>query len=81
MTLPIRRERMAERTRLDSFEERAASLHESPSERLALALELSDLSRGLAASAAAAWLGQPPPLEGKVRLYVTPLLAAQRAVR
>jgi len=81
MTLPLRREHMAERSRRDVAEERAASLNESPSERLLLALELSDLTRDLAVSASAAWVRQPRPLEGKARLYVAPLVAAARAVR
>lgn len=45
MALPLRQERLADRSRLDVLEERAASVHESPSQRLMLALELSDLSR------------------------------------
>lgn len=81
MILPLRRERMAERSRLDVLEERAAILRESPSERLMLALELSDLSRDLATSASAAWILQPRPLDGKAQIYVAPLLAAARAVR
>jgi hypothetical protein len=79
--LPLRRERMAERSQLDALDERTASLRESPSERLMLALELSDLTRELAASASAAWLREPRPLEWKTRIYVLPLLAAARAVR
>ena len=81
MILPLRRERMAERSRLDELEERAASRRESPSERLTLALELSDLSRDLAAAAGAGWLGRPRLLAGKARLYVGPLLAVARASR
>jgi hypothetical protein len=81
ITLPLRRERLAERSRLDSIEERAASSDESPSGRLMLALELSDLSRELATSASAAWLRKPRPLEAKVRVYVDPLLAVARPVR
>ena len=81
MILPLRRERLAERSRLDELEERAASRRESPSERLTLALELSDLSRDLAAAACAGWLGRPRPLEEKARLYVDPLLAAARTRR
>lgn len=81
ITLPLRRERMAERSRLDAIEERAANLRETPAERLMLALELSDLTRGLAASASVAWVRQPRSLEGKARLYVAPLVAAARPVR
>ena len=60
---------MAERSRLDAIEERAASLRETPAERSMLALELSDLTRDLAASASAAWVGTPLPLEGKVGFF------------
>ena len=81
MALPLRRERMAERSRIDELEERATNLRETPSERLMLALELADLTRDLAESASAAWVRQPRPLEGKARLYVAPLRAATSAVR
>ena len=81
MVLPLRREQMAERSRLDESEEHTASLRESPSERLMLAIELSDLSRDLAVSASAEWLRHPRPLDGKAQFYVAPLLAATRTVR
>jgi hypothetical protein len=79
--LPLRRERLAERSRRDQLEEAALARLESPSERLALALELSELTRDLAEAASASWLGSDSRLSDKLRFYVTPLESAARVTR
>jgi hypothetical protein len=77
----MRVDRLAERSRRDELDEAEAATAESPSDRLALVLELSDLTRDLAVSASVAWLDTQSDLSEKARLYVTPLLEAARVVR
>jgi len=76
MLLPFRRESLRERSELDELSELSEAREESPSERLELAFELSDLTRDLAESAGAQWLESASDLEEKARLYVGPLKAA-----
>ncbi len=81
IALPMRIDRLAERSLRDQSDEEQAARAESPADRLLLALELSDLTRGLAESASAAWTRSPSRLEEKIIIYVAPLRAAVRVVR
>ena len=45
MILPLRRDRLKERSEIDVLEELKAAREESPAERLELAIELSELTR------------------------------------
>jgi hypothetical protein len=76
MLLPFRREALNARSELDELAELAEARQESPAERLALSIELSDLTCELAESAGAEWRESPVDLEDKSRLYVWPLKAA-----
>ena len=75
--LPLRRDRLRERSARDEQQELAQTQGESPAERLDLALELAELTRQLAEAAGAAWLSTPcDNLARKARLHVRPLRAA-----
>jgi hypothetical protein len=64
--------RLGERNALDEEALREEARHYSPSERLAQALELSDVARSLARSVGAAWMMRPPTdLEDKANRYPT----------
>lgn len=76
MILPLRRDALQERGRLDEADEDAAFARSTPSQRLELSVEISDLTRSLAESVGSAWVEEPSMvLENKARLYVTPLRA------
>jgi hypothetical protein len=76
MILPVRRDALRERERLDEQDDMAAHAHGTPSERLAMALGLSDLVRKLARSAGSRWVeAGSADLETKSALYVAPLRA------
>jgi hypothetical protein len=79
--LPMRAESLRERSRRDEREEHAMAREESPSDKLSLSLELSDLVRDLAESASAGWTRSATLLEEKARLYVLPLRVAASALR
>jgi hypothetical protein len=74
MIPPVRREALRERENLDEADEYRTAEGESVSERLAMAIELSDLTRSLAESVAAPWVVEPAKdLEERARLYAAPL--------
>lgn len=76
----MKRDALRERALQDDADEAEACAHESLSERLALTIELSDLSRALAEAVSAAWPSAPTDdLEDKSRLYAAPLRALVRA--
>ena len=76
MILPLRRDALRERDRLDEADEDAAFARSTPSQRLELSVELSDVTRSLAESVGSAWVSEAGmALENKARLYVTPLRA------
>ncbi|HZF47527.1 MAG TPA: hypothetical protein VE093_02695 [Polyangiaceae bacterium] len=76
MILPLRRDALRERDRLDEADEDAAFARSTPSQRLELSVELSDVMRSLAESVGSAWVSDASmALENKARLYVTPLRA------
>jgi hypothetical protein len=76
---PVRREALRERQALDQVDELEAFAHETLGERLALTIELSDLSRALAEAVGASWVTQPvDDLGDKARLYAAPLRALVR---
>jgi hypothetical protein len=81
IALPMRIDRLKERSLLDDREDAAVAREEAAADRLLLALELSDLTRDLAESAAAPWLESGTRLEEKARLYVSPLRAAAASTR
>jgi hypothetical protein len=71
---PVRRKALRERERLDTADERALALEESPEERLLLCLELSDFARDVHDSASfGGGIGLCDDREQKARLYVLPL--------
>ena len=77
--LPLRREALREREALDETDEAVAYAQETPGERLAMAIELSDLTRSLAEAAGAPWVAEPhDDLADKARLYAAPLRALGR---
>jgi hypothetical protein len=79
MIPPVRRDALREREALDEADEAEAYARESSSERLAMALELSDVTRALAESVGARWVTEPVlDLEEKAELYVAPLRASAR---
>lgn len=82
MDIWVRRAR-ALRERSDLDDELEQSRAESPEARIALSLELSELSRSAAESLGAAWIRVPPDdLAEKARLYARPLaLIRGRAAR
>lgn len=74
MIPPVRREALRKRAEIDEADERVAFESESLSDRLALALELSGITRALAESVDAPWIREPPDdLPEKARLYAEPL--------
>jgi hypothetical protein len=74
--LPVRRETLREREALDEADEAVAYAHETPADRLAVAIELSDLTRSLAEAVGAPWLADlRDDLGDKARLYAAPLRA------
>jgi hypothetical protein len=78
--LPLRREALRERESLDEQDEMEAHSRGTPSERLAIALGLSDLVRKLARGAGSRWVDEgSTSLEIKSALYVTPLRVLMRA--
>ena len=80
MILPVRREALREREALDEADERMAYERESPSERLALTIELCDLTRALAEAVGASWVVEPDDdLAERARLYARPLRALARS--
>jgi hypothetical protein len=77
LTPPLRRDRLRELGARDQFEELTQARLETCEERLALALELSDLTRELAEAASSSWLAnEPHDLAEKAHLYLDPLRAA-----
>ena len=79
MILPLRRDALKERGRLDEADEDAAFARSTPSQRLELSVELSDMTRSLAESVESAWVSEASmALESKVYLYVAPLRALLR---
>jgi hypothetical protein len=79
MLLPLRRDALRERTRLDEADEADAYARTTPSERIERSLELSELARQLARAVGSAWTEQAGTgLEEKARLYVAPMRAAGR---
>jgi hypothetical protein len=76
---PVRREALRERQALDEADEAAAYARETVGERLAMAIELSDLTRSLAEAVGAPWVTEPvDDLGDKSRLYAAPLHALVR---
>jgi hypothetical protein len=74
---PVRRDRLRELGVRDQLEELAQARQETCGERLALALELADLTREFAEAAPAAWLAaEPDDLADKARLWLGPLRVA-----
>jgi len=79
MILPVRREALGERELLDAADEMEARTHGTPSERLLMALALSELARKLARGAGSRWIEEGyADLETKSALYVAPLRALMR---
>jgi hypothetical protein len=79
MILPVRREALRDRQLLDEADEMDAHARGTPSERLGLALALSDLARKLARGAGSRWVEEgSADLESKSALYVAPLRALMR---
>jgi hypothetical protein len=79
MILPVRRDALRDRELLDEADELEAYARSTPSERLALALALSDLTRKLAKGAGSRWIDEgSADLETKAALYVAPLRALMR---
>ena len=79
MILPFRREALGERELLDEQDEMQAHALGTPSDRLAMALGLSDLVRKLARGAGSRWDDEgSTDLETKSALYVAPLHALMR---
>lgn len=79
MILPFRRDALVERELLDEQDEMRAHAQGTPSERLAMALGLSDLVRKLARGAGSRWVDEgSADLETKAALYVAPLRALIR---
>ncbi|MEP7119305.1 MAG: hypothetical protein ABJE95_00105 [Byssovorax sp.] len=80
MILPFRRDALAARELLDEQDEMRAHAEGTPSERLAMALGLSELVRKLARSAGSRWVDEgSADLETKAALYVAPLRALMRS--
>jgi hypothetical protein len=80
MILPFRREALRAREALDEADEVEAYARETPSERLALVIELSDLARSLAEAVGAPWVTETvDDLEEKARLYALPLRVLMRS--
>lgn len=78
--LPVRREALRERELLDEEDAMEAHARGTPSERLAIALGLSDLARKLASGARSRWVVEgSADLETKSALYVAPLRALMRS--
>jgi hypothetical protein len=76
---PVRREALARRAERDAEDELRECSSESPSDRLELALELSELAREAAESLGADWVLAPPDdLAEKARLYARPLAVLTR---
>ena len=76
MILPLRRDVLQERGRLDEADEDAAFARSTPSQRLELSVELSDVTRSLAESVGSAWVSEASmALESKAHLYVAPMQA------
>jgi hypothetical protein len=72
--LPVRREALREREALDEADEMDACARETPSERLAMTIELSEITRALAEAVGAPWVTEPPDdLEQKAQAYAAPL--------
>ena len=70
-------ERLRAKGELDELDELAEARRESPEQRLALSLELCELTRELAEAASAAWTRSlPNDLPDKAALYAAPLRAA-----
>ncbi len=79
MIPPVRRDALAKRALRDEEDERTESDKETPTERLELALELSELAREAAESVGADWIVSPPAdLPEKARLYALPLRLLKR---
>jgi hypothetical protein len=77
---PVRRDALRERQALDEADEAAAYARETVGERLAMAIELSDLTRSLAEAVGAPWVTDAvDDLEDKARLYAAPLRALDRS--
>jgi hypothetical protein len=78
--LPFRRDALAERELQDEQDEMRAHAQGTPSERLAMALGLSDLVRKLGRSVGSRWIDEgSADLETKAALYVAPLRALIRS--
>ena len=74
--LPLRRDALKERGRLDEADEDAAFARSTPSQRLELSVEISDVTRSLAESVESTWVSEASmALESKAHLYVAPLRA------
>jgi hypothetical protein len=74
--LPFRRDHMRALCERDTTDELAAAQAENPGERLALALELSDLVREFAEAADAPWLTATGDLAEKAGRFLEPLRMA-----
>ena len=80
MLLPVRREALRERQALDEADELAQHARETISDRLAMAIELSELTRALAVAVGAPWVAEAvDDLEDKARLWAAPLRALERS--
>lgn len=74
--LPLRRDALKERGHLDEADEDATFARSTPSQRLELSVELSDVTRSLAESVGSDWvLEARMALESKADLYVAPMRA------
>ena len=78
MKLPLDRERMRERNLLDDIDEIVQTAAQAPGERLADALDLSDLALELySANPDAPIIDRLDDLQEKARLWAAPLAAIQ----
>jgi hypothetical protein len=78
--LPLRRDALKERDLLDEADEDAAFTRSTPSQRLELSVEISDVTRSLAESVGSDWVSEASMgLENKACLYVAPLRALREA--
>lgn len=74
MILPMKREALRERARLDEVDEAELYERETPEQRFLVGLELSELARKCARAAGSDWVLAPPyDLPDKARRYAEPL--------
>ena len=74
MRFPVNRQALAKRNQLDECDELLQAVHETPLDRLSIALQLSELSRKVSTGVASfdQFVG-PSDLQDKAALYAKPL--------